>query len=361
MCVKRRPSVEAIYETLTNEYVDIDDEEFCEVFKQLEKSNIIKNIKPKEDMGSYRLNEETFVKIYNTQQEYKIIQNQLIEVINVLRDQLLSINHEINQQNETIQKLKISLNKKSTNEVENTIATVAVDTQVKSSNHKKKDDQICQDEKDSKIKCIEFERSLTNQLTKIRQDKLKAYLLEKEKEIQIQPGNDTKLKDSDYVHQWKPNTVLIAGDSTLNGIMEKRMGQNIKVRAFPGARVNDMFSYLIPLLKKNPKYVILHVGTNDTVNNSTEEILNKILQLKNYVEKALPESVVIISHPTIRIDDIKANNILTKLRENLEVLNIKCILHNNITKEFLSRGGLHLSAKGCGRFAMNFISYIRHL
>ena len=139
------------------------------------------------------------------------------------------------------------------------------------------------------------------------------------------------------------------------------MGQNIKVRAFPGARVQDMFSYLIPLLKKNPKHVILHVGTNDAVNNSSEEILNKILQLKNYVEKALPESVVIISHPIIRIDDIKANNILTKLRENLEVLNINCILNNNITKEFLSRGGLHLSANGCGRFAMNFISYIRHL
>ena len=107
---KKRPSVEAIYETLTNEYVDIDDDEFCEVFKKLEKSNIIKNIKPKEDMGSYRLNEETFVNIYNSQQEYNIIQHQLIEVINVLRDQVLSISHEIIQQNETIQNLKISFN-----------------------------------------------------------------------------------------------------------------------------------------------------------------------------------------------------------------------------------------------------------
>ena len=70
-------------------------------------------------------------------------------------------------------------------------------------------------------------------------------------------------------HAWKDGTVLIAGDSILNGIDEKRMGKDIKVRANPGAEINDMFYYLSPLLSKKPKYVILHVSSNDSINKDS--------------------------------------------------------------------------------------------
>ena len=355
---KRRPSVEAIYETLTSAYADIDDAEFCEVFKLLENTMIIKNIKPKDDMGSYRLNEETFINIYTSQNEYKLIQSQLIEVINVLRDQVLSLKHEMTEQNYIIQNLTMSTGEKLIRDTENNCVLdknhIAVNEQDPLEHQQQKEERTSP-EINSTNKDIE--KSLKEQLTKVRHDKHKTYLIVKEK--QKEPCNSKQINDD--VHKWKPNTVLIAGDSTLNGIMEKRMGRNTKVRAFPGARIEDMFSYLIPLLKKNPKHVILHIGTNDAANSSTEEILNQMLRLKDYVEKALPESVVIISHPIIRTDDIKADNILTNLREHLEVLNINCIFNNNITKELLSKGGLHLNAKGCGRLAMNFISYIQHL
>ena len=52
---------------------------------------------------------------------------------------------------------------------------------------------------------------------------------------------------------WKKGTVLIVGDSVVSGFRESKMSsrKNIKVRFFPGARIQDMYYYLIPLLRKD--------------------------------------------------------------------------------------------------------------
>ena len=125
-----------------------------------------------------------------------------------------------------------------------------------------------------------------------------------------------------------------------------------------------MYSYLVPLIEKKPKHVILHISTNDAANNinkSHEELTDEILQLKQHLEKALPQSIIIISFPTLRTDNKKANYTLSKLQENLNLLNINSIDNSNIIESHLSKGGLHLNDKGKGRLAMNYISYIRHL
>ena len=54
-------------------------------------------------------------------------------------------------------------------------------------------------------------------------------------------------------HPWTKNTILIAGDSLVNGINEKRIFTNfksVKVRCFSGATIDDMYFNLIPLLRK---------------------------------------------------------------------------------------------------------------
>ena len=155
---------------------------------------------------------------------------------------------------------------------------------------------------------------------------------------------------------------MIAGDSILNGMMEKRMGNNVKVRTFPGARIIDMASYLIPLLEKIPDHIILHVSTNDSVNNNNADaITDELLQLKHNIEKSLPNTIVILSLPTLRMDNQQANNTLVKIRENLTSLNINIINNDNISRDHIGQGGIHLNAKGVGRLAMNFISYIRRV
>ena len=135
----------------------------------------------------------------------------------------------------------------------------------------------------------------------------------------------------------------------------------MKVRPFPGAKIKDMHSYLIPLIEKKPKYIIVHVSTNDAIDKSSIELTNELMQLKEFIEISLPGSVVILSFPIIRLDNNQADSNLIKLRENLVSLNINAIENNNITKEHLGKFGLHLNAKGSGRLAMNYISCIRHL
>ena len=57
-------------------------------------------------------------------------------------------------------------------------------------------------------------------------------------------------------HPWPKNKILIAGDSMINEINEKRISTNfksVKVRGFSGATIDDMFFNLIPLLRKKNK------------------------------------------------------------------------------------------------------------
>ena len=62
---------------------------------------------------------------------------------------------------------------------------------------------------------------------------------------------------------WPNGTCLVMGDSMLGYIDETRRPRKfkIKVRPFPGAKTEDTFHYLVPLLEKMLDYVILHVGT----------------------------------------------------------------------------------------------------
>ena len=59
---------------------------------------------------------------------------------------------------------------------------------------------------------------------------------------------------------------------------------------FPGATIDETYDYIKPLLKKCPGNIILHVGTNNTVNESSKTVLGKLLDLKKFIEKTLPES-----------------------------------------------------------------------
>ena len=68
------------------------------------------------------------------------------------------------------------------------------------------------------------------------------------------PNNLTKpdfpdITDVDDEIVWKKGTVLITGNSILSGLRESKMSKwrLIKVRSFPGARIRDMFFYLVPL------------------------------------------------------------------------------------------------------------------
>ena len=94
----------------------------------------------------------------------------------------------------------------------------------------------------------------------------------------------------------------------MNNVEEKRLSKriNVKVRAFSGSTISDMYSYIAPLLKKHPDNVLLHVGTNDVMRNiNSDQIVDDLLQLKHEIELEQPHCNVIISTPVVRTDNNK--------------------------------------------------------
>ena len=148
----------------------------------------------------------------------------------------------------------------------------------------------------------------------------------------------------------------------LSGIEERRIAKRdrkVKVKIFPGATIDDMYDYIKPLLKKCPDNIILHVGTNNTVNEPSKIVLGKLLDLKKFIEHTLPESNVVISNLITRIDNGKASLTVVKTNEHLHGLQMDIIDNGNITSNELNKGGLHLNPRGLGKLAINFIRTIK--
>ena len=108
--------------------------------------------------------------------------------------------------------------------------------------------------------------------------------------------------DNNDVHLWPDNTILITDSSIINGLEEKCMNKkfNVKVGPFPGAKVNDMFYYLTPLLQKRPSCIILQIGSSDAVDKPSSEILAEILNLLKHIETTLPLSTIYLSAPVLK-------------------------------------------------------------
>ena len=101
--------------------------------------------------------------------------------------------------------------------------------------------------------------------------------------------------------QWAKGT-LIVGDSMLHEIDENILSRvkpnSVKVKIFRGATVDHIKDFLKPYLTLSPTNIILHVGTNNSTNDSSSVILNKLLSLKHFFHIELPESNVILSNIT---------------------------------------------------------------
>ena len=77
---------------------------------------------------------------------------------------------------------------------------------------------------------------------------------------------------------------------------------SVKVRIFRGATIDDMKDFLKPYLKRSLTNIILRVGTNNIINDSSSVIRNKLLSLKNFIHTELPKSNVILSNIIDRSD-----------------------------------------------------------
>ena len=190
------------------------------------------------------------------------------------------------------------------------------------------------------------------------------------KEIREQQHKKFLKKDDDNSHSnenvtWPDKTLCILGDSIITGLDEKRLERNnvkVKVRCFPGCNISDMYDYCKPIIKKRPSNIILHVATNDTINNTSREIVNKLYDLKSFIQSNLPYCKIVISTPTYRSDNARASLTIKHVNDYLlEMMDSDIIDNGNINGTHLGKKGLHLNVKGTGRLAMNIISYMKCL
>ena len=151
------------------------------------------------------------------------------------------------------------------------------------------------------------------------------------------------------------------GDSILNGVIERNLSndQSVKVRKFPEATVDDLRHRVLPINRKQPKYIIIHAGTNDAVKFTSRDILNKLLRLKSLIQGKLPDAEITISTPTLRSDNGKAVLTVRQLTNHLINLKIDILDNRNITGKHLSRRGLHLNQSGSNLLTKNIISKFR--
>ena len=86
----------------------------------------------------------------------------------------------------------------------------------------------------------------------------------------------------------------------VNHIDEKRLSTkhgNVKVFHFSATRIEHINQYIIPIIKKQPDYLILHVGTNDATTNTSKKIVDDLLILKSNISKQLPSCRIVLSKP----------------------------------------------------------------
>ena len=120
-----------------------------------------------------------------------------------------------------------------------------------------------------------------------------------------------------------------------------------------------MKHHVIPLLPKEPSFVIIHAGTNDAPYLSSRKILDNLLVLESFITDNLSNCKVVISTPTLCTDDGKATLTVSRLTNHLLQLDIDIIDNRNIYDRNLGNKDLHLNPTGKSRLAKNLLSSIK--
>ena len=184
-------------------------------------------------------------------------------------------------------------------------------------------------------------RSLQDQLEEVKKKKEEFYASKKSN------SKDNHISSSQDLYP--RNTIVIAGDSIINGVFEDRLRTKnhvVKVRNFSGANVEDVRHNLIPLIRKKPSHLIIHAGMNDAKKFTSREILGQYLNLKKFVSEQVPDCKVIILTPTIRPDDGKAGLTVSQLTNHLRQLKTDIVDNTNVTSRHIGIKGLHLNFSG---------------
>ena len=225
----------------------------------------------------------------------------------------------------------------------------------------------------------EVKTKLNNELDIIRKENHGKYIRIKDMGLSYHnllnkriDSTDVKVSDTEYKLNliygdgvnpeatWKIGTTLIVGDSMLYGINESKI-KNAKVRIFPGASIEDLVYHLTPLLRQRPSAVVVHIGTNNCVDDHSRLIMRKLMNLKMYILSQSENCKIVFSSLINRNDNAKAQLTVNLVNEKLNDLQTDTIDNSNIDLSYLGRKGLHMTPHGTGKLAVNIIRKLKCL
>ena len=97
-----------------------------------------------------------------------------------------------------------------------------------------------------------------------------------------------------------------------------------------GCTIKGMYTRISSMIALKPDYIILHVGSNDCTNKTSDDVLRELECLLEFIRKVLPCSQVIISQPIVRADNIKANQIIKNFNLKLKRLQYNILDNSNL-------------------------------
>ena len=161
----------------------------------------------------------------------------------------------------------------------------------------------------------------------------------------------------------KPTTYIL-GDSIVKDIKSFKMAQatgneeQVYVKTFSGANVNDMKSHVVPILNRAPQKIILHCGTNDLSSKQTPaEIAGNIVPLATEMKDE--DNEIFVSGLVRRNDEFngKAIEVNKFLSRKCSSQNITFTDNSNIDERCHLNGSvLHLNYGGTCLSANNFLN-----
>ena len=93
----------------------------------------------------------------------------------------------------------------------------------------------------------------------------------------------------------------------------------------------------------------------------SREILNKLLHLKTFINKKLPEAAITISTPILMSDKGKAVMTSWQLTYHPISLKIDILINRNITGKYLSCSEFHLNESGINFLTKSLVSNLQKL
>ena len=163
----------------------------------------------------------------------------------------------------------------------------------------------------------------------------------------------------------KKTKISILGDSMIKDLIGSKMSnsRSVSVKSFSGAKTSDMKHYIVPTLSTPPDEIVLHIGTNDIIHSSAQQIIQNISEIGDIISEASSETKVTISNIIKRSDNVNLNQKIDEC--NVEIASPvsqkgwSLIDNSNLDSTCLNGSGLHLNKKGTFSLACNIIKHIR--